>query len=359
MEEQRRYVGLDVGKRTYEMAVVENGKTKMSGGATHETGRLKLYGKLKKTDKVALEAGNLAFEIAKGIIERVGCEVVVLNPGKLAVIYSSMKKTDKEDALKLARIVQYMPDEMLPVVPLPSEWQLRMRRLISDYSRNRRQRAQLLNVLHSQFVHQGLTTIVKKDIATAERRAKAIELLSGEAREEAQWILKHLDLYEKRLQELRERIQREAEGNPEARRLQTIDGVGPLVALAYVAYVGDGQRFGNASQVSNYLGLVPRVDISGTIVRYGNITKRGNTYLRSLLVQAGWALVRSKKEGALKNRYLYMTQEKGLSKKKSIVAVARKLAELMFTLLRTETDYEIRPFKSALAKEVARQAISA
>jgi transposase len=233
-----------------------------------------------------------------------------------------------------------------------------MRRVIGDYSRNRKQRAQLLNVLHSQFLHQGLTTIVKKDIATAQRRAKAIELLSAEGREEAQWVAQHLELYEKRLEQLKERIEREAEENTEARRLKTIDGVGPIVALAYVAYVGDGKRFGSASQVSNYLGLVPRVDISGTIVRYGNITKRGNTYLRSLLVQAGWALVRSKKEGALKNRYLYMTQEKGLSKKKSIVAVARKLAELMFTLLRTESDYEIRPFKRALGKEVVRQAVN-
>jgi hypothetical protein len=80
-EEQRRYVGLDIGKRTYAMAVIgKNGKVSHSNGRTNSEGRVALYGQLSADDKVALEAGNLA------------------------LIYGSMKKTDKEDALKLARI---------------------------------------------------------------------------------------------------------------------------------------------------------------------------------------------------------------------------------------------------------------
>jgi transposase len=90
------------------------------------------------------------------------------------------------------------------------------------------------------------------------------------------------------------------------------------------AYIGDGSRFASAVQVSNYLGLVPRVDISGTLMRYGGITKQGNDYLRALLVQAAWALIRSKKGGALKERYEYMTKKKGLGKKKAIVAAETK-----------------------------------
>jgi transposase len=76
-----------------------------------------------------------------------------------------------------------------------------------------------------------------------------------------------------------------------------------LVALAFVSYVGDVKRFENAAQVSNYLGLVPRVSISGTIEKVGGITKQGNGYLMSLLVQAAWALIRSKGGGALRERY--------------------------------------------------------
>jgi transposase len=103
------------------------------------------------------------------------------------------------------------------------------------------------------------------------------------------WTLEVIALAEERL------------GDREIERLVGVPGVGPVVSPAYTAYIGDGSRFGNAAQVPdcsprNYLGLVPRVDISGTLVRYGGIMKQGN-YLRALLVEAARALTRSKKEG--------------------------------------------------------------
>ena len=126
------------------------------------------------------------------------------------------------------------------------------------------------------------------------------------------------------------------------KNLQTIAGVGPVVAYAFVAHVGDGSRFGSGSQVSNYLGFVPRLDYSGTIQRQGHITKRGNGYLRGLLVQAVWVAVRSKHGGALQERYLYKTAEMGFSKKKTLVSIGRRLAELMYSVLRNKTKYKPR-----------------
>jgi transposase len=135
-----------------------------------------------------------------------------------------------------------------------------------------------------------------------------------------------------------------------------------LVALTFVAYVGDVRRFENASQVSNYLGLVPRVDISGTLVRYGRITKQGNGCLRALLVQAAWALIRSKGGGALRERYWYMTEGKGLGKKKSIVAIARRLAELLYSLMKNGTEYEVRKFvggkEQGVGETLAKEALA-
>jgi transposase len=97
-------------------------------------------------------------------------------------------------------------------------------------------------------------------------------------------------------------------------------------------------------------------------VKYGGITIRGNKYLRALLVQASWTLVLSKKGGALKERYIYMTQTKGLGKKKSIVAIARRLAELLWVLLRNGTDYEIRKFtgpsKGTSVKNIVTEALA-
>jgi len=108
--------------RANEVAFVgKDGKVTMSNGKTYITGRQVLYKKLRPTDTVALEAGNLAFIIAKEIEAAVGCQVYVLNPPRLALIYGSMKKTDKEDSLKLAHIIEDMKEERLPIVPVPSE----------------------------------------------------------------------------------------------------------------------------------------------------------------------------------------------------------------------------------------------
>jgi len=152
-----------------------------------------------------------------------------------------------------------------------------------------------------------------------------------------------LKLYEGRIQAVEGQMKEEAKGDEEIERLQTVPGVGPMISFAFAAHVA-AERFENGAQVSNYIGLVPRVYMSGDTVRYGRITKRGNGYLRALLVQASWSIAWSKNGGKLKERYDYMTKEKGISKKKAVVAIARRLAELLYVLMRDGTKYEYRRF---------------
>jgi transposase len=319
-EEKRRYVGIDLGKREYTMAIIgRNGKMAIHHGKTSIQGRQALYRLLEKSDKVALEAGNLAFIIAREIMERVGSEVRVLNSAKLPFIWDAPTKTDKEDAMKLAHVIEERRDEKLPIVPLPSEKEMERRKVIASYSREMRNRTRHINTLHAMFVHQGHTTIVKKNLATAERRAEAVKILTGVEREEAEWILKYLDLHEQRIKELKDKIQKEAKTDEDMKRLQTIAGVGPIVSFAFAAHIGDGSRFSKGAQVSNHIGFVPRLDFSGTIIRHGHITKHGNSYLRGLLVQAAWVAVNSKSGGALRDRFHHKTAIKGLGKKKTIV----------------------------------------
>jgi len=342
-EEKRRYVGIDLGKREYTMAIIgKNGKMKIHQGKTSTQGRQALYRLLEKKDKVAVEAGNLAFIIAYEIQEQIGSEVRVLNSAKLPFIWDAPTKTDKEDAMKLAHLIEERRDEKLPIVPLPSKEEIARRKLIANYAREVKCRTRLLNQLHAMYVHQGHTTIVRKDLATSERRQEAVELLTGQEREEAEWILKHLDLYEKRIKELKDKMIKETKKNEDMINLQTIPGVGPVVVYAFTAHVGDGSRFSTGSQVSNYIGFVPRLDYSGDTQRQGHITKRGNAYLRGLLVQAAWSMVRSSKSGSLKDRYICLTTYGGKSKKKTIVSIARRLAELMYSVLRDKSKFEER-----------------
>jgi len=360
-ETKQRYVGIDLGKRTYEIAIVDsNGKVTMSNGKTTMEGRLNLYKKIKARDKVALEAGNLAFKMVKELEKMVRCEIRVLNPSHLPLIYGTMKKTDKEDALKLAHIIEDYKEERLPVVAVPSDEEMKRRKMVGSYRREQRARNQAINRLHSLFLTQGITDVVKSDLATREARTETAKALSGLEGEEANHLLECLRLYEERIEVLEGHIEKEAEGDKEIARLQTVPGVGPKVSFAFVAHVAP-ERFENAGQVSNYIGLVPSVYMSGDTVKYGRITKRGNRYLRALLVQASWALIRSKAGGCLKERYEYMTVEKGISKKKAIVAIARRLSELLYTLMRNGTTYELRKFKHGNAiegKQLAQLAIS-
>ena len=360
-EEKRRYVGIDLGKREYTMAIIgKNGKVVIHHGKTSIEGRMALYRLLEKTDRIAIEAGSLTFIIAYEILKIVGSEVRVLNAAKLPFIWDAPTKTDKEDAIKLARLVEERRDEKLPLVPLPSEKEMERRETISNYGREVQNRTRLINNLHSLFVKQGITTIVKKDLATAEKREEAIKLLTGQELEDAQWQLKYLDMFEQRIKILKGKIVKEAKTDELMKLLMSIAGVGPIVAYAFVAYVGDGSRFSKGAQVSNYIGFVPRLYISGTIYRNGHITKRGNGYLRGLLVQAAWAAVFSSKGGALKERYLIRTQQ-GYSKKKTIVGIARRLVELMYSIMRSGEKYEVRPYKGPALKtadELVAQAVS-
>jgi transposase len=220
--------------------------------------------------------------------------------------------------VKPAHLIEERRDEKLPVVPLPGGEELAGRKLLANYGREQRNRTGQINTLHALFAHQGHTAAVKKYLSVAEKRKAVVELPGGQEREEAEWLLKYLDLHERRLKELRERIQEEAKRDGGMKLLQTVAGAGPVAAYAYAAHAGDGSRFSKGAQVSNCLGFVPRPDYSGTIQRQGHITKRGNGYVRGLLIQAARPAVRSKQGGALRERYRCRTAGVGTSKKKTL-----------------------------------------
>lgn len=342
--EQKRFVGIDLGKRTYEMKIIGiNGKVTGTNGQTNPSGRKLLYRKLLATDRVAIEVCSLGMVMAKEIQKEVGCEVVLLNPSQLVLIYRSLKKNDKEDALKLARLVQKYTNEELPKVELPTEHEENLRQILTEIRQLKNDRTKEINRLHAIFVECGITEIKKKDLATIENRIKCIKILKGIALAQAERILKKLELVETQTEEVEELLDKEIDGDKNIEKLTEIPGVGKQLASAYVAFIGDGSRFPNASTIGAATGLVPRLDMSSTVCRMGHITKCGNKNLRTLLILAAWSHVRSRDGGALKDKFLYMTRFQSKGKKIAIVAIARKLAELMYILLKNDTSYEKRP----------------
>ncbi len=145
-----------------------------------------------------------------------------------------------------------------------------------------------------------------------------------------------LDRLNPTITELTQAIEQEAEQCPEAQRLMTHPGVGPLTALAFVLIIGEGNRFGCGKQIASYLGLVPAEDSSGERRRLGHISKQGNSLLRFLLVEAAQVTVRS--DARWRNQFFHLAMRRG--RKIAKVAMARRLAVRLYWMWRRGWDFE-------------------
>ena len=136
-------------------------------------------------------------------------------------------------------------------------------------------------------------------------------------------------------------------------RLQTVPGVGPVTAAAFVASIDEAGRFKSAHQLESYLGLVPGEHSSGDVKRFTSITKTGPTLLRVLLVQAAMGLLRSKRPNAapLKAWYERIKQRRGA--KIARVALARRLAGILFAMMRDSTPYDNQRLRGATERAAA------
>ncbi|EMP08886.1 transposase, IS116/IS110/IS902 family [Leptospira interrogans serovar Pyrogenes str. 200701872] len=311
--------------------------------STTEIGISKLINWLNPNDVVGLEAGSQSFRIAKSILNK-GIQVIVLNPGDLATIYQSLKKTDKEDSLKIARLIQRFPIEELPVVPIPNDEEEDNRRLCTEQENWTRQLTQSKNRLRSLFTQAGLTHITKKHLRTKANREISVALLPSRYQKEAERILKVLDLVEQNLKLIEEEIKEALKKNKAyAQTIMSMPGVGMITSLAIMSYMGNCKRFSSAKQAAYYVGLVPRVDISGDSAYYGRIVNRGCHSIRRVIVQAAWSLVRCQYGGKIKEFYQRLYPKKGA--KKSIIATSRKMIEILYTMIKTGELFDSMPEK--------------
>ncbi|EKR91483.1 transposase, IS116/IS110/IS902 family [Leptospira santarosai str. CBC379] len=344
MESQdSNYVGIDCGKKSLEVVRIhsENSLKERRQFSTTEIGINNLLKWLTQNDIVGLEAGSQSFRIAKSILNK-GIQVIVLNPGDLATIYQSLKKTDKEDSLKIARLIQRFPIEELPTVPVPTDEEEDNRRLCSEQENWTRQLTQGKNRLHSLFTQAGLTHITKKHLRTKANRETSVASLPSRYQKEAERILKVLDLVEQNLKLIEEEIKEALRKNQTyTQTIMSMPGIGMITSLAILSYMGDCKRFSSAKQAAYYVGLVPRVDISGDSAYYGRIVNRGCHSIRRVIVQAAWSLVRCQHGGKLKEFYERLYSKKGA--KKSIIAVSRKMIEVLYSMIRTGTLFDSMP----------------
>ncbi|EMN09791.1 transposase, IS116/IS110/IS902 family [Leptospira interrogans serovar Muenchen str. Brem 129] len=298
--------------------------------------------------------GSQSFRIAKSILNK-GVQVIVLNPGNLATIYQSLKKTDKEDSLKIARLIQRHPIEELPTVPIPNDEEEDNRRLCTEQENWTRKLTQSKNRLHSLFTQAGLTHITKKHLRTKANREISVALLPSRYQKGSRKNIKSFRFSRTKSKTRRKRNSRSSQ---KKQSLCSDDHVyawnwndyffGDQSKLNIslpmgrsISYMGDCKRFSSAKQAAYYAGLVPRVDISGDTVRYGRIINRGCHSIRRVIVQAAWSLVRCQHGGKVKEFYQRLYLKKGA--KKSIIATSRKMIEVLYVMIRTGKLFDSMP----------------
>ena len=131
----------------------------------------------------------------------------------------------------------------------------------------------------------------------------------------------------------------QAKADEAAQRLMKMKGVAERIATATIAQVGNGHGYTNGRHFAANLGLVPREHSSGGKQKLGGITKRGNRYLRRMLIQGAWSVVRNaeKSDDRMSRWAKQLIERRG--KHKAVVAVANKMARIMWSMLYHQTEF--------------------
>jgi transposase len=257
----------------------------------------------------------------------------------------SKRKTDKDDALRLAQLFAL---GQLPTVTVPPPATRQWRALIAGRQGLIGRRVAVQNRLRALLVGQGLPAPRGHKAWTALGLAGIGQFAKplAECGPEELWRgLLDLALTELRqVQHLADQTEAKldqlAKANQDVQLLETVPGVGPRTAEAIVAHLHEPGRFDNGKQVSAYVGLVPRQYQSGELDRRGRITRRGPALLRKLLVECAWVMLRYNRWASAV--YLRLSHGKA-RKKQAIVALARKLLVRCWAMLRDQTPWREAP----------------
>jgi transposase len=241
------------------------------------------------------------------------------------------QKTDRRDAEHLMHL---LIEDRFPRIWVPSLEVRDVRQLLVHRHKQVQARTRTKNQLQAMALSHGVQKKYKLWTQAGRGELEQLPLLPYAA-QRRQKLLAELDAGEAEIGELDRRVAEEARQRPEAVRLMTHPGVGPVTALAMVLTLGPAERFESAKQVGSYFGLIPSEESSGGKQRLGRISKQGNAFLRFLLVEAGQTAVRYDPQLKRFYRRLAARKNRGVAK----VAVARKLATRMYLMLREGWTY--------------------
>jgi transposase len=333
--------GLDLGDKYSYLCLIDS-----QSGEIIEEGRLRTsleafrrrFASEEPPMRIAIEAGTHS-PWASRVLQECGHEVLVANARKLRLIYANKRKTDEVDAENLARLARVDPKLLYPLKHRGKDSQahmaiIRSRQALVDC------RTQLVN--HVRGAVKSFGHRLPKCPARSFHN-KAAEHIPEALRPALDPILEQIGSLTERIRQYDRKLETiSKESYPETELLRQVEGIGSLTALSFVLTLEDPYRFEKSRCVGAYLGLVPARDQSGDRDPQKRISKEGDEMLRKLLVScAHYILGPFGSDSDLRRHGEKIASRGGKnSKKRAVVAVARKLAVLLHSLWVSAEVYE-------------------
>jgi len=331
-------LGIDLAKRVFQLHGADRGGFAKYGAKVMRTELLATVHKLAPRI-VAMEACSSAHYWGRRFKE-LGIEVRLISPQYV----SPFVKTNKNDANDAAAIVEAASRPTMRFVPVKSVEQQDMRAVHRVRELLVHQRTALINQARGLLGERG---VIVAQTPAAFKRAMPTVLAQCEADMTSTFqailieLLEQLRVLEERIARTNQWIAAFMKNSALCQKIQAIDGVGPITATAMVAAVGDAKEFKNGRHLSAWLGLVPRQYSSGGKSRLQGISKRGDTYLRTLLIHGARVVLRyAIGKADTRSRWLQdLIARRGYNR--AAVALANKNARVIQVLLSHPDSYRL------------------
>jgi transposase len=330
-----RNVALDLGAKKIAFCEVSEGTVVNRATVTSLLSLEPMLGPQAAPTRVAIEACREAWFV-HAHLTKWGNEVLVIDTTRSAKLGIGQhgRKNDRIDAEVMARAVERGG---IPLAHVLSPHRRELRRALGVRRALVETRTQYIVTVRGLVREQGerVPTCASDHFLAHVRKAT----LGDKVRATIEPLVSTLEPVEAQLAEVEQRLVELCSTEPAVALLMTAPGVGPIIAASFVSVIDDAHRFRNAHQVESYLGLVPSEDSSGGKRRLGAISKQGNSYLRSVLVQGAWGILRgADPSDPLRQWGNAIAKRRG--KSIAVIALARRLAGVLWAMWRDDTAYD-------------------
>jgi transposase len=337
--EEHTVVAVDVAKAVFELAVSEEpGRVKLHRRLSR--GELEVFFAQTRKATVVMEACGSAHHWGRQL-QALGHQVVLLPPHQVRP-YVTRNKTDRADAKGILEAYRNSDLRPVPVKSVPQQVLGSIHRFRAGWIGARTAQVNTLRGLLRELgfvIPEGIEKVLPQvRLLVADAEAGLPDSLRGTVADACDAI----ESLGENIRQAERQLEALAEQTPVVERLRTVPGIGLMTSTALVAFVGDVQRFPSGRHFASYLGLTPREYSSGLRHRRGRISKRGDSYLRLLLVHGARSVLCHAKKATSHDRLRTwaLSLQRRTRHNKAAVALANKLARIAWAVWKNGREYE-------------------